>query len=229
MQGESWKPGNKEKIPAGCRISFGSVVGHQGQLVPCFKETNHIVEASTTYTAKGPTGKKKRHFTVSSAFCCLLGPATRTIFRVLKSGSCLEAKQMVQDWLIGFCHDKVCCTDPRGLFLTAPQPSSHMDTHAQSYVFPFRGPWNTREIFHLPHEWVTGETEFCPWDRGESMVTGNFCTGHRAFGTLSQLIVKLDNPCMVNQKLAVSTFRGPAASLLVVVTEALYTSCATYT
>lgn len=70
MQGESWKPGNKEKIPAGCRISFGSVVGHQGQLVPCFKETNHIVEASTTYTAKGPTGKKKEAF--YSEFCILL-------------------------------------------------------------------------------------------------------------------------------------------------------------
>lgn len=57
-----------------------------------------------------------------------------------------------------------------------------------------------------------------------------FCAGQTwGFGTLSQLIVKLDNPCMENQKLAVSTFRGPAASLLAVVTEALYTSCATCT
>lgn len=155
--------------------NFLQVCGcHQGQLVPCFKETNHIMETAITYTQRDQLWKKKRHFSVSSAFCCLLGPVTWTIFRVLKSGFCLEAKQEVQDWWIGLCHDKVCCTGPRGFFLTAPQPGSHMDTHAHSYVFLFRGPWNTREIFHLPREWVTGETEFCPWDRGESMITGNF-------------------------------------------------------
>jgi len=47
------------------------------------------------------------------------------------------------------------------------------------------------------------------------------------FGTLSQLIVKLGNPCMVSQKLAVSTLREPTTSLLGAVTEALCTSCPT--
>lgn len=34
--------------------------GHQGQLFPCLKKMNLYVEASPTYTAKGPTGKKKK-------------------------------------------------------------------------------------------------------------------------------------------------------------------------
>lgn len=55
------------------------------------------VEPSTTYTAKGTTGKKKAFYNESCIHCCLLGPATWTIFRVLKSGSHLEAKQVVQD------------------------------------------------------------------------------------------------------------------------------------
>lgn len=49
--------------------------GHQGQPVPCFKMTKHVVEASPTYTAKGLTGKKG-HFAASSAFAiaCLAQP-----------------------------------------------------------------------------------------------------------------------------------------------------------
>lgn len=105
----------------------------------------------------------KRHFAVSSAFSCLLGTATWRIFRVLMSGSHLEAKQVVQDWLIGLCQDKICCTCHRGLFLTAPEPSSHMDTHVHSYVFPFRDPWNTREIF-LPSTVMSNwRNRILPW------------------------------------------------------------------
>lgn len=177
MQGESCKHGNKEKIPAGCKTSFKSVVARQTDDSFFQGDQSHCGDCNNLHSKGTSCEKKKRHFTVSSTFCYLFGPVTQTIFRVLKSGSCVEAKQVVQDWLIGLCHDKVCCTGPRGFFLTAPQPGSHMDTHAHSYVFPFRGPWNTREIFHLPREWVTGETEFCPWDRGESMITGNFLYG----------------------------------------------------